>query len=90
MTHFIAVSTQVIGLVAGFLTSVSMLPQLIKTLKEKKAGDVSFFMLIVLISGVSLWIYYGVLKDDKPIIITNCISVVLNVAVASLKLKYKS
>ena len=86
--HLTAIPIQALGMTAGLLTSVSMLPQLIKTLKEKKAGDVSFFMLIVLIAGVSLWIYYGVLKDDKPIIITNCISVLLNVSVAVLKLKY--
>ena len=86
--HLLTIPIQALGMTAGLLTSVSMLPQLIKTLKEKTAGDVSFFMLVVLIAGVSLWIYYGVLKNDTPIIITNCISVVLNMAVAVLKLKY--
>lgn len=87
--ELIAIPVQALGLTAGLLTSVSMLPQLIKTFKEKKAGDVSLFMLVVLIAGVSLWIYYGVLKDDKPIIITNCLSVIINVAVAVLKIKYR-
>ena len=86
--ELLAVPVQALGLIAGFFTSVSMLPQLIKIFKEKKAGDVSFFMLIVLITGVSLWIYYGFLKNDKPIIITNSLSVVINISVAVLKLKY--
>ena len=85
----LAIPEQALGLVAGLLTSTSMLPQLIKTYKEKKAADISFFMLIVLIAGVSLWIYYGILKKDMPIVLTNCISVVINTAVAVLKIKYK-
>lgn len=85
----LVIPVQVLGLTAGLFTSVSMLPQLIKIYKEKKAADVSLFMIIVLIIGVSLWIYYGVLIHDSPIIITNCISVALNISVAALKLKYK-
>ena len=90
MIELLNIPVQALGLVAGLLTSTSLLPQLIKTYKEKKAGDVSFFMLIVLLAGVLLWIYYGILKDDIPIIATNCVSVVLNIAVTVLKLKYKS
>ena len=78
-----------IGFVAGILTAISMLPQLIKTLKEKKADDVSPLMLAVLISGVLLWITYGVLKMDWPIIVTNAISFLLNVWMFFLRKKYK-
>ena len=85
----LAISEQALGLTAGLLTSTSMLPQVIKTYKEKKAGDVSLFMLLVLVAGVSLWIYYGILKHDIPIIATNCLSVVINVTLCILKLKYK-
>ena len=52
-------TTQWIGIAAGVLTSVSMLPQLIKIIKEKKAGDVSVVMLLVLIGGLALWAFYG-------------------------------
>ena len=79
-----------LGFVAGTLTAVSMLPQLIKTLKEKKAEDVSPWMLVVLISGVLLWIIYGFLKKDWPIIITNVISFLLNVWMFFLRKKYKN
>ena len=57
-----------IGIVAGVCTGVSMLPQLIKIIREKKAKDISIVMLLVLISGVGAWTWYGVLKKDYPII----------------------
>jgi len=79
----------IIGFIAGVLTAISMLPQLIKTLKEKKAEDVSPVMLAVLISGVLLWIVYGALKKDFPILITNSISFLLNVWMFFLRKKYK-
>ena len=79
----------VLGFVAGILTAISMLPQLIKTLKEKKADDVSPVMLAVLIGGVILWIVYGALKKDLPILITNSISFLLNAWMFFLRKKYK-
>ena len=74
-------TTQWIGIAAGVLTSVSMLPQLIKIIKEKKAGDVSVVMLLVLIGGLALWTVYGFMKEDWPIIITNSFSFLLNCVV---------
>ena len=84
----IPIST-VVGFIAGILTAISMLPQLIKTLKEKKADDVSPWMLAVLISGVLLWIVYGALKMDWPILVTNAISFILNAWMFLLRKKYK-
>ena len=81
-------TTQIIGIAAGVLTSVSMLPQLIKMIKEKKAGDVSIVMLLVLISGLALWAVYGFMQDDMPIIVTNCFSFLLNVVVLIFRIKY--
>ena len=81
--------TQVIGLTAGILTASSLLPQLIKTLKEKKAEDVSIGMLVVLQLGVAMWIVYGIKRDDLPIIITNCFSLALNIAMTIVRMKYK-
>ena len=64
-------TTQWFGIAAGIMTAVSMLPQLIKIIKEKKADDVSVLMLLVLIIGLGLWVVYGFLRDDWPLIITN-------------------
>ena len=82
------ISPQVIGLVAGFLTASSLLPQLLKILKEKKAENISIPMLLIMLTGLGLWIYYGSLKEDWPIIVTNAFSLLLNIGIIILKLKY--
>lgn len=79
---------QFIGIGAGILTSVSMLPQLIKTFKEKEAENLSLVMIIVLITGVAGWIWYGILRNDLPIIFTNCISFILNAILLFFRFKY--
>ena len=81
--------TQIIGLSAGILTASSLIPQVVKTLKEKKAEDVSLVMLLVLLSGLILWIVYGFKKDDLPIIATNCFSFLVNITMVFLRIKYR-
>ena len=78
-----------IGIGSGILTSISMLPQIIKTFKEKKAGDISLVMILVLLTGVGGWIYYGILRDDLPIIVTNSLSFILNLLMLILHWKYE-
>jgi MtN3 and saliva related transmembrane protein len=77
-----------IGLSAGILTGISMLPQLIKILREKKAKEVSAIMVGILLCGLGLWVYYGVLKNDWPIIITNAFSFLVSSLVLFFKLLY--
>jgi len=77
-----------IGIAAGVLTGASMMPQVIKTIKTKKAEHVSALMLIILIGGVILWIIYGLLKKDIPIISTNSFSLLVNLAMLFLRWKY--
>jgi len=79
-----------IGIFAGICTCISLLPQLIKIIREKEAENLSYLMLFVLLIGVGGWIWYGVLIEDLPIIITNAISFVINVLVIIFTLKYKN
>jgi MtN3 and saliva related transmembrane protein len=81
-------TTQIVGIVAGILTASSLLPQVIKTLREKKAAEVSKGMLITLMGGVALWIVYGFMRDDMPIIVTNCFSLSVNFLMMFLRIKY--
>lgn len=81
---------QFIGIGAGILTSASMLPQLIKTFKEKKAEDLSLVMILILLSGIGGWIWYGILRNDLPIIFTNSFSLILNVILLFFRFKYDS
>ncbi|HYG17955.1 MAG TPA: SemiSWEET transporter [Ohtaekwangia sp.] len=79
----------IIGIVAGIFTALSLLPQLIKLIKNKKAEDISIIYLITLFCGLALWIYYGVLREDLPIILTNVVSIIINVLILILGIKYK-
>jgi MtN3 and saliva related transmembrane protein len=81
--------TQYIGIGAGICTAVSMLPQLFKIIREKKAEDISYYMIAVLLIGLAGWVAYGVLKKDIPIIITNAFSFALNTVVLIFSIKYK-
>ena len=79
----------IIGIAAGVLTAASILPQVFKTLKTKKAENVSPLMLIILICGVGLWFFYGILKKDLPIMLTNGFSVLANLFMLFLRWRYR-
>lgn len=81
--------TDIVGITAGVFTGVSLLPQLVKIIKNKKSDDISIFYLIILFCGLSLWIWYGFLRDDFPIIATNSFSLLLNITTIVLGVKYK-
>lgn len=78
-----------VGIVAGILTSGAMIPQLVKVLKEKNVEDLSAIMLIVLIIGLSLWVWYGIMKDELPIILSNSFAVLVNISLAICLVIYR-
>jgi MtN3 and saliva related transmembrane protein len=80
---------EIVGIAAGVCTSISLLPQLFKLLKNKKAEDLSLFYLVILFIGLILWIFYGILRQDVPLIATNAFSVTINAIVIFLGIKYK-
>ena len=78
-----------IGLFAALLTTVAFLPQVIKTWKTKKTRDISFTMYIILVTGVFLWLIYGFLIKDLPLILANLVTLILASSILFLKIKYK-
>lgn len=79
----------IIGIAASACTATSLLPQLIKIIKEKKAEAVSYGMIAVLFGGLALWIWYGIKKDDLVIVVANTVSLLINTALGVLTIKYK-
>ncbi|BAQ61902.1 hypothetical protein GM3708_2308 [Geminocystis sp. NIES-3708] len=79
----------IIGLMAGFLTTISFLPQVIKTWKSQSAKDLSLSMFLSFCIGVFLWLIYGILQTDIPIIISNLITLILAGTILFFKLTYK-
>lgn len=79
----------IIGIVAGIFTSISMIPQLIKVIKEKEVKNISWNMITVLLIGVILWVLYGILKLEWPIILSNAFSVLVNTTLLIYYLIYR-
>lgn len=79
----------ILGIAAGVLTSVSMIPQLIKVIKEKNVEDLSWVMILVLISGLSLWVWYGILRNEFPIILSNAFAVLVNLTLLSCYILFR-
>ncbi|MBH8565391.1 SemiSWEET transporter [Nostoc sp. CENA67] len=81
--------TTTLGLMAGVLTTIAYLPQLIKTWKSKSAEDLSWSMLIILCIGIILWLIYGVSVHDLPILAANIVTLILASVILVLKIRYK-
>ena len=79
---------KIIGITAGVFTATSLLPQLVKIIKEKNADNTATGMLLVLLTGLGLWTWYGILREDWPIIITNTFSILVNITILILKRVY--
>lgn len=77
-----------LGMVAGTLTTLAFLPQVIRTWKRRSAADFSFLMLAVFVSGVGLWLIYGWLMGDLPLVITNLVTFALAAAILAMKLRF--
>ena len=81
-------NVEIFGYVAAILTTAAFLPQLIKTLKTKKADDVSLITLIMFIIGVLCWIIYGYKISSIPILLANLITLLLNLLILISKIYF--
>ena len=81
--------TTVLGLVAGTLTTLSFLPQLLKAWQSRSPHNISFGMLALFSAGLVLWIVYGVIVADVPVIMANSVTLVFVGLILVLKLRYR-
>jgi MtN3 and saliva related transmembrane protein len=79
----------VLGLIAGTLTTIAFLPQLHKTWTSKSAKDVSSVMMITFCIGVFLWFVYGLAIHAMPVVVSNAVTLVLALLILVLKIRYK-
>ena len=77
-----------VGLVAGTLTSIASIPQVVKTLKTRHVRDISVWQPLFLAFGVALWMLYGILINDLPLILANITPLVCNVVLTGMKISY--
>ncbi len=77
-----------IGLLAGALTTVSLIPQLIKCWRTRSTRDVSLWTYMILSLGVLLWLAYGLMISDLPLIVANAVTILIAGSIIALKLRY--
>jgi len=78
----------IIGYLAGGCTTIAVVPQIYKAWRTKTVRDVSTKMFAILTFGIFLWVIYGILKEDIPIIIANGISLSLNICMGITIIKF--
>ena len=78
----------IIGTIAGILVLLSFIQQIMKAYKTKKMFDVSAHLMILIASGMFLWVIYGFIKSDPVIIGTNATGFALNITLLIMKLRY--
>ncbi|RPD94618.1 hypothetical protein EGM88_11915 [Aureibaculum marinum] len=82
-------SIEIVGLVAGGLTTASFVPQVYKTYKSKSTDSLSLTMLIVFFIGIILWLIYGIYVNSIAMMLTNSITAVLSFILIYFKLRLK-
>ena len=81
--------TITVGLAAGLLTSVASLPQVFKTWKSRHARDLSIWQPLLLSAGIALWLIYGILIKDIPLILANITPLICNIALTAMKIRFR-
>jgi len=79
----------ILGLCAGFCTTIAFLPQVVRIYRSRHTRDLSLPMYVILTFGVVLWLSYGVLLKSLPIILANGIVFFLSAYILAMKIKYK-
>jgi MtN3 and saliva related transmembrane protein len=92
--HFGIVSsmrlTSLLGFIAGALTTVSFIPQVLHAWRSKRCDDLSWAMLLTFSAGVVLWLAYGIRLWAMPIIVANAVTLALLLILMALKTRYAS
>lgn len=81
--------TTIVGLAAAFCTTISFLPQAIKTIQTKNTSGISLAMYSLFAFGTLLWLLYGVFSNDVPIMIANGITLLFASIILLYKVRYK-
>jgi MtN3 and saliva related transmembrane protein len=82
--------TTLLGFIAGTLTTISFVPQVLHALRSKRCDDLSWGMLLTFSAGVLLWLVYGIRLWAMPIIVANAVTLALLLIIMALKMRYAS
>lgn len=80
--------TTALGLAAAFCTTAAYAPQALKAWRSRSTADISLSMFLLMVTGIVLWLVYGVMIADLPLIIANGVTLCLAGAILALKLRH--
>ena len=80
-------SSNLLGLLAGLLTTAAFVPQVLKVIKTNDTKSLSLSMYIVFTLGIFLWGVYGIQKNDVPIMLANAVTIVLALIISTKKIQ---
>ena len=78
-----------LGYIAGLLTTIAFLPQVIKVWRTKSTKDISIWMFLIFTTGVLLWLIYGLMIRNYSLIIANTITLILSISILIAKILFK-
>ena len=78
-----------IGIAAAVLTTAAFAPQAVQAWRTRSTRDISFAMFALMVSGIALWLVYGILIDDLPLIVANSATLVLAGAILVAKIRFR-
>lgn len=81
-------NSSLLGLIAGFLTTLAFLPQVLKTWRTRSAQDISTGMYLLFSLGLLLWLLYGLEIRSLPIVMANTVTLLLTIAILMMKLRF--
>ncbi len=85
MTH----QTEYLGYAAGIITTLAFLPQAARIFRTRQTRDISLLWAFAMNLGIMLWLFYGIVKNDLPIIAANSITLILLIIILYCKVRYK-
>lgn len=80
--------TSLIGLAAAIVTTLCWVPQAIRIIRTRDTAAISLPAYLALTFGIGLWLVYGILLADLPLILSNTVTIVLLMTIVALKLRF--
>jgi MtN3 and saliva related transmembrane protein len=80
---------EIVGYIGSVLTSVTFIPQVYKSWQSKSVGDLSIWMVLIVITSTTVWLIYGIGIGSGPVILANIIVLALSLLLLYFKLSFK-
>lgn len=81
-------SMEWIGYLAAAMTTLSFVPQAVKTIRTRDTRSISLGMYVVFTAGIAMWLVYGIALDSMPMILANIVTFLLSATILGMKLKH--